>query len=133
MESQKLAELQTRVRIPVWAPYSFIGQSVRSLLTKTTSYLLSLTFFLIIFSPFAQPTDGLEPLPIQNLHLVDTRLQLVYEEPNRSEELGLAPAPEGKISLVAQVEALSDFHHSFIENFLNGYFFQFFLLFWVGL
>ena len=111
MESQKLAELQTRVRIPVWAPYSFIGQSVRSLLTKITSYLVSLTFFLIVFSPFAQPTDGLESLPSETIHLVDTRLQLVYEDPSRSEELGLAPAPEGKISLVAQVDILGESHH----------------------
>ena len=80
------------------------------------SYLVSLTFFLMVFSPFAQPADGLRPLPSETIHLVDTRLQLVYEEPNRSEELGLAPSPEGKISLVAQVDILSESHHSFIVN-----------------
>jgi len=70
----------------------------------------------MVVSPFAQPTEDSEPLPSETIHLVDTRLQLVYDEPGRSEELGLAPAPEGQLSLVAQVDILDDLHHSFVEN-----------------
>ena len=78
----------------------------------------------MVFSPFAQPADSLRPLPSETIHLVDTRLQLVYEEPNRSEELGLVSSPEGKISLVAQVDILRDSHHSFIMN-LRGFWLSF--------
>jgi len=86
------------------------------LLTKITHYLVSLFFLLIVLSPFAQPTDSLETLPDETIHLVDPRLKLVYEEPHRSEELGLAPAPNGKISLVAQVQNLDYNHHLFVEK-----------------
>ena len=116
MESRKLAELQTRVRIPVWAPYSFIGHSVRTLLTTITRYLVSLIFLLMVLSPFAQPANSLTPLPDETIHLVDLRLQMVYEEPQRSKELGLAPAPNDKISLIAQVRNLGQHHHFFVEN-----------------
>ena len=116
MESPKLAELQTRVRIPVRAPYSFIGHSVRTLLTPITRYLVSLIFLLMVLSPFAQPADSLTPLPGETIHLVDPRLQIVYEEPHLSEELGLAPAPSDKISLIAQVRNLDQHHHLFVEN-----------------
>ena len=70
----------------------------------------------MVLSPFAQPADSLTLLPGETIHLVDPRLQMVYEEPHLSEELGLAPAPDDKISLIAQVRNLDQHHHFFVEN-----------------
>ena len=70
----------------------------------------------MVLSPFAQPTNSLTPLPEETIHLVDPRLQMVYEEPQRAEELGLAPAPNDKISLIAQVRNLNLHHHFVVEN-----------------
>ena len=69
-----------------------------------------------MFSPLAQPNTEYTGLPVENLNLVDPRLSLVFDAPSRSEELGLAPAPLGKISLIAQVDKLILGHNIFIEN-----------------
>ena len=69
-----------------------------------------------MFSPLAQPNTESTGLPVENLNLVDPRLSLVFDAPSRSEELGLAPAPLGKISLIAQVDKLIIEHNIFIEN-----------------
>ena len=73
-------------------------------------------FVATIFSPLVQTSEEPETLPSVNLELVDMRLQIVFQNPERAEELGLAPAPEGKISLVAQVELLTNEHHFFIQE-----------------
>ena len=70
----------------------------------------------MVLSPFAQPANSLTPLPDETIHLVDPRLQMVYEEPHLSEELGLAPAPSNQISLIAQVRNLDQNHHFFVED-----------------
>ena len=73
-------------------------------------------FVATIFSPLVQTAEEPETIPRENLDLVDMRLQLVFQNPERADELGLAPAPEGKISLVAQVELLTNEHHFFIQE-----------------
>ena len=73
-------------------------------------------FVATIFSPLVQTAEEPETIPSENLDLVDMRLQLVFQNPERADELGLAPAPEGKISLVAQVELLTNEHHFFIQE-----------------
>ena len=73
-------------------------------------------FISTIFSPLVQTEGEPETIPSENIGLVDMRLQLVFQNPERANELGLAPAPEGSISLVAQVELLTDEHHYFIEE-----------------
>jgi len=75
-----------------------------------------LLFFVSVLSPFAQPIDSEEIITFYNKELIDPRLLLAFENPNRFEELGLSPAPLGKISLIAQVTNLSLSHHQFIEN-----------------
>ena len=76
----------------------------------------------MIFSPLVQTSEESFGIPSDNIHLVDKRLQLVYSEPTRAVELGLSPAPEGKINLVAQVVHLSASHRVFIENLGGGIF-----------
>jgi len=73
-------------------------------------------FVATIFSPLVQTAEEPETIPSENLDLVDMRLQIVFQNPERADELGLAPAPEGKISLVAQVELLTNEHHFFIRE-----------------
>ena len=73
-------------------------------------------FVATIFSPLVQTAEEPETIPSENLDLVDMRLQIVFQNPERADELGLAPAPEGKISLVAQVELLTNEHHFFIQE-----------------
>ena len=73
-------------------------------------------FISTIFSPLVQTEGEPETIPSENIGLVDMRLQLVFQNPERVNELGLAPAPEGRISLVAQVELLTGEHHYFIEE-----------------
>ena len=73
-------------------------------------------FVATIFSPLVQTAEEPETIPSENLDLVDMRLQIVYQNPERADELGLAPSPEGKISLVAQVELLTNDHHFFIQE-----------------
>ena len=85
-------------------------------MTKITKYLVIAIFIVTIFSPFAQPNTEFTEIPLENSHLVDPRLSLVFSDPSRSEELGLSPAPVGKISLIAQVDTLSHSHNEFIEN-----------------
>ena len=85
-------------------------------MTRSLYYLISAIFLTTIFSPLVQTAEEPEIIPLENVHLVDIRLQLVYQNPERADELGLAPAEEGKINLVAQVEALNDNHHHFIQQ-----------------
>ncbi len=66
--------------------------------------------------PFAQPSEEIQPIPSTHLHLVDDRLEIVYDDISLSEELGLVESPEGKIDLFARVSDLNDGHHGFIEN-----------------
>ena len=73
-------------------------------------------FLVTIFSPFAQPNIESTGIPLENSDVVDPRLSLVFADPSRSEELGLSPAPSGKISLIAQVDKLTLNHNKFIEN-----------------
>ena len=73
-------------------------------------------FVVTIFTPFAQPIHESTGIPLENSGLVDPRVTLVFEDPSRSEELGLSPAPSGKISLIAQVDKLGTMHNDFIEN-----------------
>ena len=70
----------------------------------------------MIFSPLVQTSEESLGMPSENIHLVDKRLQLVYSDPSRAVELGLSPAPEGKINLVAQVVNLLPSHQLFIEE-----------------
>ena len=70
----------------------------------------------MIFSPIVQTSEESFAIPSENIDLVDKRLELVYLDPTRSSELGLSPAPEGKINLVAQVVSLGAIHHAFIED-----------------
>ena len=79
-------------------------------------YLISAIFFVMIFSPLVQTSEESFGIPSENIHLVDKRLQLVYSDPSRAVELGLSPAPEGKINLVAQVVNLLPSHELFIEE-----------------
>ena len=79
-------------------------------------YLLSAIFLAMIFSPIVQTSEESFDIPSENIDLVDKRLELVYLDPTRSSELGLSPAPEGKINLVAQVVSLGAIHHAFIED-----------------
>ena len=79
-------------------------------------YLLSAIFLAMIFSPIVQTSEESFDIPSENIDLVDKRLELVYLDPTRSSELGLSPAPEGKINLVAQVISLGAIHHAFIED-----------------
>ena len=74
-------------------------------------------FLSSILSPFANP--DVDSDPYFNEDLIDKRLLLALENPEQSDYLGLAPAPEGKISLFAQVTNLSSFHHDFVED-LDG-------------
>ena len=85
-------------------------------MTRSLYYLIPAIFLASIFSPLVQTSEEPEIIPIENIDLVDIRLQLVYQNPERADELGLAPAEEGKINLVAQVEALNDNHHHFIQQ-----------------
>jgi len=79
-------------------------------------YLISAIFFVMVFSPLVQTSEESYGIPSENIHLVDKRLQLVYSDPSRAVELGLSPAPEGKINLVAQVVNLLPSHELFIEE-----------------
>ena len=85
-------------------------------MTRYPYYLISVIFVATIFSPLVQTSEEPETIPSENIDLVDMRLQIVFQNPERADELGLAPAPEGKISLVAQVELLTNQHHFFIQE-----------------
>ena len=69
-------------------------------MTRFPYYLVAALFLVTVFSPFVQTSEDSNSIPLENVHLVDKRLQLAFENPEESENLGLAPAPEGKISLV---------------------------------
>ena len=76
--------------------------------------LIAVLFLSSILSPFANPDVDSDPYFDEDL--IDKRLLLALENPEQSDYLGLAPAPEGKISLFAQVTNLSSFHHDFVED-----------------
>ena len=97
-------------------------------MTQLPYYIVSAIFLASIFSPLVQTSEESEIIPLENINLVDKRLQLVYNNPQRADELGLAPAPAGMINLVAQVESLNSIHHTFIEE-LGGYITSSFLRF----
>ena len=97
-------------------------------MTRLPYYLVSAIFLASIFSPLVQTSEESDIIPLENLDLVDKRLQLVYNNPQRADELGLAPAPAGMINLVAQVELLTSIHQTFIEE-LGGHITSSFLRF----
>ena len=97
-------------------------------MTHLPYYIVSAIFLASIFSPLVQTSEESEIIPLENINLVDKRLQLVYNNPQRADELGLAPAPAGMINLVAQVESLTSIHHTFIEE-LGGHITSSFLRF----
>jgi len=86
-------------------------------LARIPRLLIAVLFLSSILSPFANPDVDSDPYFDENL--IDKRLLLALENPEQSDYLGLAPAPEGKISLFAQVTNLSSFHHDFVED-LDG-------------
>ena len=69
------------------------------MLTRHPKYLVAAIILSAIFSPFAETSGQESIIPDDNIHLVDPRLELVFLNPERSQELGIAPAPVGKISL----------------------------------
>ena len=85
-------------------------------MTRHPKYLVVAILLSVIFSPFVETVGEESTIPRDNIHLVDPRLELVFQNPERSQELGIAPAPSGKISLIAQVRNLDQRHHFFIEN-----------------
>jgi subtilisin family serine protease len=85
-------------------------------LARHPKYLVVAIFLSVIFSPFVETVGEESTIPRDNIHLVDPRLELVFQNPERSQELGIAPAPSGKISLIAQVQNLDQRHHFFVEN-----------------
>ncbi len=85
-------------------------------MTRYSYYLVSAIFLATIFSPLVETAEEPAVIPAENIHLVDMRLQLVFQNPQRADELGLSPAPEGEINLVAQLELLSTNHNIFIED-----------------
>ena len=85
-------------------------------MTRYPYYLIAAIFVATIFSPLVQTAEEPETIPHENIDLVDIRLQIVFQNPEKADELGLAPAPEGKISLVAQVDLLTNVHHYFIQE-----------------
>ena len=85
-------------------------------MTRYPYYLIAAIFVATIFSPLVQTAEEPETIPHENIDLVDIRLQIVFQNPEKADELGLAPAPEGKISLVAQVDILTNVHHYFIQE-----------------
>ncbi len=98
-------------------------------MTHLPYYIVSAIFLASIFSPLVQTSEESEIIPLENINLVDKRLQLVYNNPQRADELGLAPAPAGMINLVAQVDSLTSIHHTFIEE-LGGHITSSFLRFY---
>ena len=85
-------------------------------MTRHPKYLVAAILLSVIFSPFVETVGGQSAIPEDNIHLVDPRLDLVFQNPERSQELGIAPAPAGKISLIAQVRNLDHSHHLFVET-----------------
>ena len=85
-------------------------------MTRHPKYLVVAILLSVIFSPFVETVGEESTIPRDNIHLVDPRLELIFQNPGRSQELGIAPAPSGKISLIAQVQNLDSRHHFFVEN-----------------
>ena len=78
--------------------------------------IILLIFLSSLLSPFAQPSEDVQSIPLTHLHLVDDRLEIVFDDISLSEELGLVESPEGKIDLFARVSDLNSGHHDFVEN-----------------
>ena len=83
---------------------------------RLLAFTVSAFFILMIFSPYAQTSEVIEPLPSTHLHLVDDRLEIVYQDVSLSEELGLVESPRGKIDLFARVTDLDEHHHNYIKD-----------------
>ena len=50
-------------------------------MTRSLYYLITAIFLASIFSPFVQTSEEPEIIPIENIDLVDIRLQLVNQNP----------------------------------------------------
>ncbi|MFL2940353.1 MAG: S8 family serine peptidase [Candidatus Poseidoniales archaeon] len=85
-------------------------------MSRAITQIILLIFLLNLLFPFAQPSEEVQSIPLTHLHLVDDRLEIVYDDTSLSEELGLVESPEGKIDLFARVSDLNDGHHDFVEN-----------------
>ena len=85
-------------------------------MARLLAFTVSAFFILMIFSPYAQTSEVIEPLPSTHLHLVDDRLEIVYQDVSLSEELGLVESPIGKIDLFARVTDLDEHHHNYIKD-----------------
>ena len=85
-------------------------------MTRLLACILSAFFIAVIFSPLAQTSDEKQPIPSTHLHLVDDRLEMVYQDISLSKELGLVDSPEGKIDLFARVLNLDENHHQFVTS-----------------
>ena len=85
-------------------------------MARLLAFTVSAFFILMIFSPYAQTSEVIEPLPSTHLHLVDDRLEIVYQDVSLSEELGLVESPMGKIDLFARVGDLDEHHHNYIKD-----------------
>tara|TARA_Y100000814_G_scaffold35359_1_gene22644 strand:+ start:712 stop:993 length:282 start_codon:yes stop_codon:yes gene_type:complete len=93
LESRKLAELQTWVRIPAWAPSFFKVLPTAKLLARIPRLLIAVLFLSSILSPFANP--DVDSDPYFNEDLIDKRLLLALDNPEQSDYLGLAPGTRG--------------------------------------
>ena len=85
-------------------------------MARLLAFTVSAFFILMIFSPYAQTSEDIRPIPSTHLHLVDDRLEIVYQDVSLSEELGLVESPIGKIDLFARVADLDEHHHKYIED-----------------
>ena len=85
-------------------------------MTRLLACILSAFFIAVIFSPLAQTSDEKQPIPSTHLHLVDDRLEMVYQDISLSKQLGLVDSPEGKIDLFARVLNLDENHHEFVTS-----------------
>ena len=57
-------------------------------MTRFPYYLVAALFLVTVFSPFVQTSEDSNSIPLENVHLVDKRLQLAFENPEDSEDLG---------------------------------------------
>ena len=89
--------------------------SVRRFAALLLVTLLALPALAGLLPAGATPTSpvGVE-LPAETAHLVDPRLALMAAAPERIGELGGAPAPAGKISIIARVDGLRGEHRDFV-------------------
>ena len=86
------------------------------MVTRLSYCLVAALFLATVFSPFVQTAGEPDSIPADKLNQVDLRLQLVYQNPSRADELGLSPAEPGMINLVARVSSLDNSHHVFVQE-----------------